>query len=225
MRQFTPIGMLLSLLLLILFPLVFGQVMVAALIKLHLTQAIAIDLVIAIILGGLINIPVKRIVRHESVASHPLAVYGLANAMPQLARVRRETIIAVNVGGCLIPTGLAIYEFAHIVAFGSPVLAALTIACAANTLACYAVSEPVAGVGIVMPGFVSPIIAAVLAAFLAPTEAAPVAFIAGVVGPLVGADFLHLKDITKNAVGVASIGGAGTFDGIVLSGIVAAYLA
>src|ERR1700682_2750629 len=183
MRRFTPIGMLVSLLLLVLFPLVFGQLMVAALIKLHLTQRVAIDLVIAIILGGLINIPVKRIVRHDSVASHPLAVYGLSGTMPQLARVRRETIIAVNVGGCLIPTALAVYELAHIVAFGAPVLTALTIACAANTLACYAAAAPGAGAGMVMPGFVSPIVAAVLAAFLAPSEAAPVAFIAGVFGP------------------------------------------
>jgi hypothetical protein len=41
----------------------------------------------------------------------------------------------------------------------------------------------------------------------------------------VGADLLHLKEIEQSTVGMASIGGAGTFDGIVLSGIVAAYLA
>ncbi len=35
-------------------------------------------------------------------------------------------------------------------------------------------------------------------------------------------DLLHLKDVANIATG---IGGAGTFDGIVLSGIVAAYLA
>jgi uncharacterized membrane protein len=56
-------------------------------------------------------------------------------------------------------------------------------------------------------------------------QAAPVAFVAGIAGPLIGADFLHLKDISRLATGVASIGGAGIFDGIVLSGIVAAYLA
>jgi len=41
---------------------------------------------------------------------------------------------------------------------------------------------------------------------------------------LIGADLRHLhpRDISKL---IASIGGAGTFDGIVLSGIVAAYLA
>ncbi|MDH4154237.1 MAG: DUF1614 domain-containing protein, partial [Nitrospira sp.] len=47
----------------------------------------------------------------------------------------------------------------------------------------------------------------------------------GVLGPLIGADLLHLRDIEKIATGIASIGGAGRFDGIVLSGIVAAYLA
>ena len=140
-------------------------------------------------------------------------------------RARRETIIAVNVGGCVIPTLVAIYELGYIVAVGAPVLSALLVACTANTLACYAVAEPVKGVGIVMPGFVSPLIAAVIAMFMAPEAAAPVAFIAGVVGPLVGADLLHLRDVTKDSIGVASIGGAGTFDGIVLSGIVAAYLA
>jgi uncharacterized membrane protein len=76
-----------------------------------------------------------------------------------------------------------------------------------------------------MPGVVSPIIAVGAALLLAPDGAAPVAFTIGVVGPLVGADLMHLKDIEANEIGVVSIGGAGTFDGIVLSGIVAAYLA
>jgi uncharacterized membrane protein len=47
----------------------------------------------------------------------------------------------------------------------------------------------------------------------------------GVLGPLIGADLLHLRDIKTLETGIASIGGAGTFDGIVLSGIVADYLA
>ncbi|HXZ68352.1 MAG TPA: DUF1614 domain-containing protein, partial [Alphaproteobacteria bacterium] len=46
-----------------------------------------------------------------------------------------------------------------------------------------------------------------------------------VAGPLIGADLFHLRDIKASPVGIASIGGAGTFDGIVLSGIIAAYLA
>jgi uncharacterized membrane protein len=225
MLRLTPLGMLLALVLLILLPILFWQLMVAALVKLNLTQGTAIDLVFAIILGGLINIPVKRIVRNGPMPSNPLAVYGMSGSVPQLTRMRNETIIAVNVGGCVIPTGLALYELNHLLATSAPVLSALTVICAANIVACYAVARPVQGIGIVMPGFVSPLTAAILAMILAPSQAAPVAFIAGVIGPLVGADLLHMRDITKNAVGVASIGGAGTFDGIVLSGIVAAYLA
>jgi uncharacterized membrane protein len=66
-------------------------------------------------------------------------------------------------------------------------------------------------------------VAAILALICAPSEAAPVAYIAGV-GPL-SAPISSLKEIEQGAVGMASIGGAGTFDGIVLSVIVAAYLA
>jgi uncharacterized membrane protein len=76
-----------------------------------------------------------------------------------------------------------------------------------------------------MPGFVSPLVSAGLAPLLHSAMAPPVAFAAGVMGPLAGADLLHLKEIETRVVGVLSIGGAGTFDGIVLSGIVAAYLA
>jgi Protein of unknown function (DUF1614) len=56
-------------------------------------------------------------------------------------------------------------------------------------------------------------------------DAAPVTYVAGATRPLPGADLLHLREIEESAVGIASIGGAGTFDGIVLSGIVAACLA
>jgi uncharacterized membrane protein len=42
---------------------------------------------------------------------------------------------------------------------------------------------------------------------------------------LIGADQLRLKDVRKLGVSLASSGGAGTFDGIVMTGIVAALLA
>lgn len=139
--------------------------------------------------------------------------------------LRRETIIAVNVGGCLIPVALVIYELIHLAALGWQFLTAAVAGSMINIAACFILARPVPGVGIFIPGFVPPLIAATVALILAPEQAPPVAFVAGVAGPLIGADILHLKDIRQNAVGRASIGGAGTFDGIVLSGIVAAYLA
>jgi uncharacterized membrane protein len=49
--------------------------------------------------------------------------------------------------------------------------------------------------------------------------------VTGTFGPLVGADLLHLREIERMETGMVSIDGAGTFDGIILSGIVALYLA
>jgi len=131
----------------------------------------------------------------------------------------------LNVGGCLIPVGLVLYEIIQLAAFNPPALVAAAAGCVVNSLVCYIIARPVTGIGIVMPGVVSPIIAAGTALLLAPDAPAPVAFAIGVIGPLVGADLMHLKDIEANEIGVVSIGRAGTFDGIVLSGIVAAYLA
>lgn len=208
----------------VLFPLLFGELMFASLSKLHLTPSMALACMIGIFVGSLINIPVKSVVRDSEVTEDPLAIYGLGGFFPQLRRVRRATTIAVNVGGCLLPVALALYELVYLAAVSLPGLAVAAAGCVANVVVCYLVARPIAGVGIAMPGLVSPLVAAVLALWLAPDTAPPVAFVIGVLGPLVGADLLHLRDVEVSEIGVVSIGGAGTFDGIVLSGIVAAYL-
>lgn len=217
--------LLLFLLLLAMLPFVFGHLFTMALIKLKLDQTTALLIVIGIFLGSPVNIPVKRIPRTESMAADPLAVFGLAGRWPSTMRVRRETIIAVNVGGCLIPVMLAAYESFHLLAAGWQPLSGLLLAIFINVILCYRMAQPIEGIGIAMPGLLPPLIAAISALLLVPDQAPPVAFVAGVLGPLIGADLLHLRDVSKLSTGIASIGGAGTFDGIVLSGIVAAYLA
>jgi uncharacterized membrane protein len=209
----------------VLLPILFGELMAASLGKLHLSPGMALLLMIAIIIGGLVNIPVRRIAHERLVPMHPLAVYGLGRLWPQMGRERRETVIAVNFGGCVVPTGLAAYQLMYLIATGASTLLALLVTAGVNIAVCYSIARPVPGVGILMPGLVPAAVAAILALLLAPGDAAPVAYVAGVAGPLIGADLLHLREIEESAVGVASIGGAGTFDGIVLSGIVAAYLA
>lgn len=217
--------LLLFFLLLVLLPVAFGQVFAAALLKLRLDPMTAMMVIIAMIVGGGINIPVKRIVRAEPLAVDPLAIFGLPGRWPRLQRFRPETVIAVNVGGCLVPVSLALYEMAYLLAETAPPVVGLGLGILANVAICYWLARPIKKIGIALPGLVPPAVAALCALAFAPEQAPPVAFIAGVLGPLIGADLLHLRDIAQIEAGMASIGGAGTFDGIVLSGIVAAYLA
>ena len=215
----------LFLLLLFLLPFWFAQVMGLALAKLRLDPQTALLVIVGIFLGSVVNIPVKRMVRHEDVTLHPFPLFGFFDRWPQYQQVRRETIVAVNLGGCVIPTLVAIYEIWQLVMESWTSLLAVGLAVAINVAVCYRLAKPMKGIGIAMPAIVPPLVAVISALVLAPDQAPPVAFIAGVLGPLLGADILHLREIPRISTGMASIGGAGTFDGIVLSGILAAYLA
>ncbi|MGE5537067.1 MAG: DUF1614 domain-containing protein [Gemmatimonas sp.] len=225
MRGFGPMSLLALLALLFLLPLLFGELMVASLAKLNLSPSTALGLVVAMLVGGAINIPVKRLDTPGGKPAHPLAAYRLENLWPQLWQARRVSVVAVNVGGCLIPLLIVAYEVSVLAETNPGALVIAAIASALNTWVCYRVARPVPRVGIMMPALVSPLVSAFLALILAPEVSAPVAFITGVLGPLIGADLLHLREFERSGAAIVSIGGAGTFDGIVLSGIIAAYLA
>jgi len=215
----------LFLLLVALLPLAFAQIFVTALVKLRLDPNIALIVIIGIFVGSLINIPITRITRQEDVGFHPLTMFGLRDFWPNLQRVRKETLIAVNVGGCLIPASLAVYEILQLLLLNFEYIILVGLAVTINVGVCYWFAKPIPGIGIAMPAFIPPLVAVLSALLLAPAEAPAVAFVAGVLGPLIGADLLHLREVPRLATGMASIGGAGTFDGIVLSGVLAAYLA
>ncbi|GIW79632.1 MAG: hypothetical protein KatS3mg105_1439 [Gemmatales bacterium] len=221
----------LVLLFLCLLPFFLVEVMNEAMSKLHLTPAQAFAALVGIFVGSLFNIPVHRLERTGEQWVDTIAVYGLWGWTPtRLRRVRSDTIIAVNVGGCVVPMLLVAMQIVHLLVVGGWPWIALFFVVGTNIAACYKVARPMPGVGIVMPGFVSPLVAVGLTWLLLPGGEyellrAPVAFCGGVLGPIVGADLLHIKDIHKVSAGVVSIGGAGTFDGIVLSGVLAAVLA
>jgi len=83
----------------------------------------------------------------------------------------------------------------------------------------------VQGVGIAVPIFVPPVVTALVAVLIARQHAAVLAYAGGSLGTLIGADLLNLGVVRGLGAPVASIGGAGTFDGIFLTGIVAVLLA
>ena len=52
-----------------------------------------------------------------------------------------------------------------------------------------------------------------------------VAYVAGSMGTLIGADIMNLHRVVELGAPMLSIGGAGTFDGVFLTGIIAGLLA
>ena len=155
----------------------------------------------------------------------PPMLFGLERFVPRQVVRRQYTVIAVNVGGCLVPTLIAVYELMRIAGVGSMAMLLAILAIAINVGVCYSLARPVPNVGIALPSLVPALVAAVCGLLFFRELAAPLAFAAGVLGPLIGADLLHLREVNKISTGVASIGGAGTFDGIVISGLIATLLA
>ena len=126
---------------------------------------------------------------------------------------------AQAVDGAVIPVLFSLYLLGRTPLF--PALTAVIIV----TMVAKALARPVPGVGISLPAFIPPLVAAAAAVLLTGKDAAPVAYIAGVWGTLIGADLLNLHRFRKMGAHVLSIGGAGVFDGVFLVGVVAALLA
>jgi len=155
--------------------------------------------------------------------------YGIPIIVPQPMVVERKTVIAANLGGAIIPVVVAFVSLAaSYQAIGPAALEAGVRALAVTSIVTFLFSRAVPGVGIVVPALIPPLTSALAVMFQLGygPAAAGVAYFAGTLGSLIGADVLRLlKDIKKLNAPIVSIGGAGVFDGVYLSGVLAALLA
>jgi uncharacterized membrane protein len=188
--------------------------------KLGLSESSAFLLLFGSLFGSAVNLPlfsIKAEMPKEETIPPPMR--GLLRQ--QMMQFKGRTLIAVNVGGCLIPLTFSLYLVTH-----NPISAgSLIVAIALVSVVCYLASRPMPGLGVGMPIFIAPITAAIVAILVDHTHAAPLAYVCGTLGVLIGADIMRLRDIRRLGTPMASIGGAGTFDGIFLTGIVAVLLA
>lgn len=251
---FSPISIWILLVLILLvvigLPLLFFGLIGAALGNLGFGFWMIVLLIIAIVVGSFINIPLGTLKpknqkpKEEPAPRKPTGQYApsMYDKMYRTDRFEPEpytpdfemrgTRISINVGGAVIPTLISIYIIL-MGAFGniSPdpwyitkIIAALLI----TTICVYLAAKPVRGIGIATPFFIGPIITLAAALILGGgfgLPAAGIAYVAGTLGTLIGADLLHLKDVPGKGAAMLSIGGAGTFDGIFLTGIITALIA
>ena len=182
-----------------------------AYLRIGVSSRVAIVLLFCSLVGSYINVPVAhfpdRLVRFGQ-RLHPVVVK------------KPGIVIAVNIGGAVIPTLLSLYLLYANKAWSRGLIATAIIAALVHMVA-----TPVRGTGIAVPILVPPASTAIVAILIARRDAAALAYISGSLGTLIGADLLNLGAVQGLGAPVASIGGAGTFDAIFLTGIMAVLLA
>ena len=184
-------------------------------------------LVIVMIAGSFVNIPITKIKSEQQFIRIP---HGqLMNRLYKAQEFATETTIAANLGGCIIPVLVSAYLLiqAFFMQDGQNILFSALIGVMIVAIITNVTAKPMQGVGIATPLFIPPLCALICGLLLSggiPFAAPVIAYVSGTMGTLLGADLLNLKKMGSLGVSVASIGGAGTFDGIFLSGIIAAFL-
>ena len=183
-----------------------------------------------VLLGLLILLVEARVLTYayRKVGVHPryafavmlLSLLGSQVNIPLYSIDRGATVVALNVGGALIPILVSLYLLIHTGMYRRMLIGVSVVTAVVHSLA-----QIVPGVGIAVPMIVPPLVAAGVALPLAFRRAPPLAYVSGSMGTLIGADLLNLGKIARIGAPVVSIGGAGTFDGVFLTGILAGLLA
>jgi uncharacterized membrane protein len=186
--------------------------------QLGVSPGMALLLLIASLVGSYVNIPIATLWSEPVVEPGEVLFFGVPYMVPRLSEP--EVILAVNMGGAVIPTALSIYLLSKNALWLRGVIATACVA-----VVCYASAQPVRGVGIALPIFVAPLAATLIALLISWRQAAPLAYAGGSLGVLLGADIMNFDKLRGLGTPVLSIGGAGTFDGIFLTGVLSVLLA
>ena len=181
-----------------------------------------LSFLLASLVGSTINLPIWRTTVERPVMSVRYVYHlGIPYPVPSVESRPSETLISINLGGAIMPVALSAYLLLR----NSPAVFPSAIAVPIIAVIVFFLAKPVQGLGIIIPMFIPPLIYAIVAVILGGGYATVVAYVGGTAGTLVGADLLHINSIKTLGAANMSIGGAGTFDGIFLTGLLAVLLA
>ncbi len=152
--------------------------------------------------------------------------------MPQVEMGLRKTYVMINVGGAVVPILISTYLIFYSIPACSPDLilsyVKLLVVLLFVTYITHRSSRIVKGLGIATPMFGPPmatvlitLVVDMISPLSCPTQ---IAYVGGTIGALIGADLMNLNKLPEIGAPVASIGGAGTFDGIYLTGLISVLL-
>src|SRR5229473_2717220 len=167
--------------------------------RLGIGPGMALLLLFGSLIGSYFNIPITVLAGPAVKSGQIVEFFGMRYIAPVVV-AWPGTVLAINVGGAVIPTVMSAYLM-----FRYQFWLKATLVTAAIALVIHSMATPVPGIGIAVPVFAPVMTTAILAFLLSREYAPPLAYIGGSMG--------------------TPIGGAGTFDGIFLTGILAVLLA
>ena len=221
--HYFPVAWPFLLLLTALFGLVVGIVAIRILRHASASMGIGPRAMLAVLLlsllGSYVNIPIAYLPERQISSAAEVTYFGIRYVVPVI-REWPATVLAVNLGGAVIPIFLSLHLIAKNRLYGLSLAGVALVA-----TVCHYLAQPVPGLGIAEPVFVPPLVTALVALLLSRRYAAPLAYISGSLGTLIGADLLNLDKVQGLGAPIASIGGAGTFDGIFVTGLLAVLYA
>ena len=184
------------------------------------------------LIGSAVNFPLFILESpHPVKYVEEVDVFGAKRVVPHVETGAQETLVTINLGGAVIPAIIS----AYLLLFSIP-------SCSSNILTSYLhalivlvlvtssthqSAQIVEGLGITTPAWGPPTMTAFvvfLINYFSPVSCATqIAYVGGTLGALIGADLMNLGKIA--GVGpVVSIGGAGTFDGVYLTGLMSVLI-
>ena len=175
---------------------------------------------LASLVGSLIDVPVGRLRPRTRWVGYRLMPWSGRMYVVPVARRSSGVAIAVNVGGAVVPTLVSGYLLVRL-GLWLPALVAVTVV----AVVVHVSARLRRGEGITVPLLVPALAAAAIALLVNPDhDTAALAYVAGTLGTLVGGDLTYLRSVRALQASAVSIGGAGTFDGVFLSGVLAVLL-
>jgi uncharacterized membrane protein len=146
-------------------------------------------LLLATLIGSFFNIPIAELAPERAMSHHHVDFFGMRYAVPGVSHWK-GTVVAVNVGGAVIPTLMSIYLLMKRELWVKGLVATAIVA-----MVIHGMADPVPGLGIAVPVFVPVVVTAIVAMLLSREDSAPLAYIAGSLGTLIGADLTNLDKV------------------------------
>ncbi len=209
---------LLFLMLVVLFILISINIFGMAFRKLGFPPEYSVYFLFLSLLGSYVNLPVKKVMPQVPIISGQRVNFHRFGYAASSLKIEQNTVIAINLGGAIIPVVMSGF-LSTMVSLVDVLIGVLIV-----TVLIHRIARPVKGSGIAIHALLPPLLATVTALIISPHNTPIIAYISGTLGCLIGVDILNLKKIPYLGLPVVSIGGAGTFDAIFLTGIISVLL-